>query len=69
MIMLDDIYKFKYMEYDITPLPYDTVPTMAYVPYQIENKTYSPEQGLCKGTMFPVLNKPFLGCGGKENER
>ncbi len=44
-----------------TPLPEDPVPAMAYVPYQQQGKMYCPEQGMVNGTLFPVLNKPFLG--------
>ncbi len=28
----------------------------AYVPYQQLNTVYSPEEGLCVGTVFPELN-------------
>ena len=45
-----------------TPLPDVVVPAMAYVPYQQPGKVYSVEQAIEKGTLFPVLNKPFL-CG------
>ena len=45
-----------------TPLPDVTVPAMAYVPYQQPGKQYSTDQAIEKGTLFPVLNKPFL-CG------
>ena len=41
------------------------VPAMAYVPFQNSDKMYSAEQGIVMGTMFPVLNKPFTGCGGR----
>jgi hypothetical protein len=35
---------------------------MAYIPYQSEvETTYTPEQGLEAGTMFPELDKPFEG--------
>ena len=37
---------------------------MAYVPFQQADRIYSAEQGLSNGTMFPVLDKPFIGCGG-----
>ena len=43
----------------IRPIPEKTVVAMAYVPYQNARKLYSPEQGICTGTMFPELNKPF----------
>ena len=46
---------------DLTPLPSDTVVAMAYVPFQQLKAVYSAEDGLKNGTMFPCLNKPFLG--------
>ncbi len=57
-----DIYKMKMPEYGISPLPADPVPTMAYVPFQNNDKLYSADHGLVIGTMFPVLDKPFK-CG------
>lgn len=47
---------------DPTPLPSDPVPAMAYVPYQQwSNQLHSAERALEAGTLFPVLDKPFLG--------
>ncbi len=67
--MLHDIYNMKEKEYGISPLPANTVVAMAYVPYQKNmNKTYTPEQGLDQGTLFPVLDKPFLASGGECRE-
>lgn len=44
------------------PLPADTVPAMAYVPFQQwEGSLLSAERALDAGTLFPVLNKPFYG--------
>lgn len=37
------------------------VPGMAYVPWQYFYKVYEPEKALGVGTIFPELNKPFLG--------
>lgn len=34
---------------------------MAYVPMQVICKVYDPEVGLSRGTIFPCLDKPFLG--------
>lgn len=34
---------------------------MAYVPFQRWCPTYEPEVGFNRGTMFPELDKPFLG--------
>lgn len=46
---------------ETTPLPTDPVPAMAYVPYQQwEENLLAPENALATGTLFPVLNKPFL---------
>lgn len=39
----------------------DLPPAMCYVPYQRWKKTYSAEQALCAGTLFPELNLPFKG--------
>ena len=40
-------------------LPKDTTVTMAYVPFQNAGELYAPEQALCRGTLFPELDKPF----------
>lgn len=42
-------------------LPTDTVVTMAYIPVQTDSTVYCPETALQNGTLFPVLDKPFLG--------
>lgn len=47
---------------DLTPLPPDPVPAMAYVPFQQWNSNlHSAERALDAGTLFPVLDKPFYG--------
>ena len=47
----------------IPALPEDAAVTMAYVPFQTDNGVYEPAQALKSGTVFPVLDKPFLaGC-------
>lgn len=42
---------------------------MAYVPYQQWGRTYEPSVGFQRGTIFPDLDKPFLGeeavCDGR----
>jgi len=43
------------------PLPTVTVAAMAYVPFQQFGTVYEPEMGLRSGTIFPELDKPFLG--------
>lgn len=42
-------------------LPADAAVTMAYIPLQESLKTYSNDEGLRNGTIFPVLNKEFKG--------
>ncbi|MBP0976321.1 MAG: spore coat associated protein CotJA [Oscillospiraceae bacterium] len=65
-----------------TVLPGQTVPAapdgafpaqmtlaMAYVPYQYWEAPYSAEEALCRGTVFPSLDMPFLmGKGGFRDE-
>ena len=36
---------------------------MAYVPWQHFQSIYEPDKALQVGTVFPELNKPFLGKG------
>lgn len=38
---------------------------MAYVPWQMWEETYEPEEGFSVGTIFPCLDLPFLGGAGK----
>lgn len=42
----------------------DMAIAMAYVPWQFMHETYEPDKALQCGTIFPELNKPFLGKGG-----
>lgn len=62
--MNDTIFAVKAKEYGIAPLPSDATVAMAYVPYQTDGiyEIYSPEKGICAGTMFPELDKPFAPC-------
>lgn len=47
------------------PYSVDRMPiTMAYVPWQHFSRTYELDQALQIGTIFPDLNKPFIGKGG-----
>lgn len=63
--MQEDMFQMMSAEYGISPLPKNPVVGMAYVPYQgTTGNMYNPEQGLSAGTMFPVLDKPFLCYGG-----
>lgn len=65
--MNNDLFKMKTLEYGISPLPDDTVPAMAYIPYQNPVMIYTAEQGFDKGTLFPCLDKPFKGCCERRN--
>ena len=56
---MDVIKELQNSELFIRPIPENASVTMAYVPYQNARRLYSPEQGICSGTMFPELNKPF----------
>lgn len=47
----------------MTPLPDDAAVTMAYVPFQLDTEIYDDMKALEEGTLFPILNKPFLGAG------
>ena len=44
-----------------TPLPSVVVEAMAYVPFQQYKTVYSEDKGFERGTIFPELDKPFLG--------
>lgn len=50
----------------MTPFPEETPPGMAYVPYQMWGDAYDAEYAISKGTLFPVLDKPFIGMRGGE---
>ena len=39
----------------------DWVLAMSYVPWQTWNKTYELDKALHVGTLFPCLDKPFMG--------
>lgn len=45
----------------LSKLPKNPVTTMAYVPFQTDTSMYEAEKALCHGTVFPDLDKPFLG--------
>ena len=45
----------------------DKAPAMAYIPWQYFSTPYEPQKALKIGTIFPELDKPFLGRkAGKE---
>ena len=37
-------------------------PAMAYVPWQRLDEMYTPGTALERGTLYPELDKPFMGC-------
>ena len=37
------------------------VPAMAYVPMQQWGEAFTPARALRRGTLFPILDKPFTG--------
>lgn len=56
-----DLFKPSFLKGDKRPaLPEDATVTMAYVPLQLELKTYEIDKGFDNGTIFPCLNKPFM---------
>ena len=63
--MADAVARYAHRDCDklcvTTSLPEDPVPTMAYVPFQLDKTVYSADMALMEGTLFPTLNKPFCG--------
>ena len=45
------------------PLPENPKLAMAYVPFQTNSEAYDEMKALRAGTLFPCLDKPFLGSG------
>jgi len=45
----------------MTPFPKETPIAMAYVPFQMWEKPYDDAVGFVRGTIFPSLDKPFIG--------
>lgn len=45
----------------IGKFPEETPVAMAYVPFQSWEKPYDMAAGLSRGTVFPSLDKPFIG--------
>ena len=43
------------------PVDVDATPTMAYIPLQLDLMSYETDKALNTGTLFPTLDKPFLG--------
>lgn len=68
--MDDLVAEYGYQERDkgvIKPFnPAKIAIAMAYVPDQIWEKPYDVNEGLDRGTLFPALDKPFLGGGHRD---
>ena len=43
------------------PMPEDPAYAIAYIRWQELSQVYEPDEALQKGTLFPVLDKPFYG--------
>lgn len=48
---------------------FQSIVTMAYVPWTKWRNIYEAEKGLRRGTIFQDLDKPFRGIGGCQNGR
>ena len=49
-------------ELKFSDTPLDELPlAMSYVPMQKFGEVYSEDDALCRGTLFPCLDKPFYG--------
>ena len=49
----------------VSALPENPVVAMAYVPFQTDTTAYDEMKALQSGTLFPVLDKPFMGRGAR----
>ena len=54
---MNEIIKIDYNNTQLKNLPL----TMAYVPYQRSIECYTEAEALKRGTLYPELDKPFLG--------
>lgn len=54
----------KFAPFPLPSFPEDYAVAMAYVPYQQNADSYDAEKALSRGTLFPVLDKPFHGKAG-----
>ena len=54
---------------EYTPDGQPMVLAMAYVPMQVLNTLYDPEEGFCQGNHLPELNKPWLVGGLTVDEK
>lgn len=62
ILISDDVFSTMYpMEPVEGSMPKNPVLAMSYVPFQELNAVYDDEKALQAGTLFPGLDKPFLG--------
>lgn len=65
----DDIFSVLYpVEVMETKFPAETPIGMAYVPLQKIGMVYDSMKAFDRGTLYPELDKPFLGGGMMQNE-
>lgn len=50
--------------FPLSSFPADYAVAMAYISYQQNADSYDADKALARGTLFPVLDKPFLGKAG-----
>ena len=62
--MIEDFLLRRNDDETMASLPENPVPAMAYVPFQQFGETFEVLKAFDSGTLFPVLNKPFLGKRG-----
>ena len=53
----------------MTPMPKTLSLAMAYVPFQQWEDPYEDDVALSRGTVFPCLDKPFIGEEAVKNAR
>ncbi len=57
-----ELFKPSFLKNEERPaIPADATPTMAYIPLQLDLMSYETDKALNIGTLFPTLDKPFLG--------
>lgn len=57
-----ELFKPSFLRNEERPaIPVDATPTMAYIPLQLDLMSYETDKALNTGTLFPTLDKPFLG--------
>ena len=61
-VICPELFKPSFLKNEMRPaIPVDATPTMAYIPLQLDLMSYETDKALNTGTLFPTLDKPFLG--------